>query len=309
MRKPFVAAALCGLFLASTAQAAEPPAILVSIKPLHGLVASVMKGVAEPGLIVSGTASPHGYAFKPSDARALEKARLVIWVGKDFETWLERPVGRASENLAMEDIAGMIRLPTREGGAWEAHDHGHEHEDHHDHADHDEIDGHLWLDPDNAGRLVDAVAARLAAIDPDRAGTYAANAAATRRRLAEVDGQLAAQLAPLAGRPYVVFHDAHQYFEKRYGLTPAGAVTVDPERPPGARRMAILRDRLKAAGASCVFREPRFAGPTVTALAEAAGARIAQLDPEGALVDPGPDAYFVLVKGIAAALVDCLSAH
>jgi len=309
MRKPLLAAALLGLLAIRPAMAESPPAVLVSIKPLQGLVAAVMKGVAEPGVIVSGTNSPHGYAMRPSDMRALEAARLVVWVGKDFETWLERPVSRARDALAMEDLPGLATLPTREGGVWEPHDHGggeHGGEEHGKHAG-EEIDGHLWLDPGNAARLVDAVAARLETIDPAHAAQYRANAADTRHRLDALDQELNARLAPLAGHPYVVFHDAHQYFERRYGLTPAGAITVDPERPPGARRMAALRDRLKAAGAGCVFREPRFAGPTVQALADATGARIGQLDPEGALVQPGPDAYFILMRGLADALVDCLS--
>lgn len=308
MRKPLLAAALLGLLGAAPAMADTPPAalapsILVSIKPLHGLVAAVMKGVAEPGLIVSGTTSPHGYAMKPSDMRAVEGARLVVWVGKEFETWLERPLARAKDKLAMQDITGIKTLPTREGGVWEAHDHGHGH----DKDDGDEIDGHVWLDPDNAARLVDAVAARLKAIDPAHATVYDANAADTRRRLTALDAELTARLTPLAHHPYVVFHDAHQYFEMRYGLHPAGAITVDPERPPSAKRLAALRDRLKAARAGCVFREPRFAGPTVQALAEATGARVGQLDPEGTLVQPGPDAYFVLMNGLGDALADCLS--
>lgn len=319
MRKSMLAAIFGALSLALPIPAAAdtaPPSVLVSIKPLHGLVAAVMKGVAEPGLIVSGTASPHDYAMKPSDARAVERAQLLVWVGGDFEGWLKKPAARVKQRLAMQDIPGMTRLATREGGAWDSHEDGHGHKGHdkgghdkggHGKDGHDEIDGHLWLDPDNAARLVDAVAGRLAGIDPGRAESYRANAAETRKRLAELDSALATKLKPLAGKPYVVFHDAHQYFEARYGLSPAGAVTVDPERPPGAKRMAILRDRLKATGAACVFREPRFAGPTVQALAEAAGARIGQLDPEGALAEPGPDAYFTIMTAIADSLADCLS--
>lgn len=305
MWKPLLAAPLLGLLFISPVLADSPPKILVSVKPLHGLVASVMKGVAEPGLIVSGTSSPHGYAMRPSDMRALEGAQLVVWVGKDFETWLESPVSKAKTSLAMETIPGIKTLPTREGGVWEPHDHGHGAEEHH--HDGDEIDGHFWLDPDNAVRLVDAVAARLKTLDPTHAGLYDANAAETRQKLATLDTRLTAKLAPLAGKPYVVFHDAHQYFEMRYGLTPSGAITIDPERPPSAKRLASLRDRLKTAKARCVFREPRFASPTVQTLAEASGAKVGELDPEGTLLQPGPDAYFMLMTGLADALFDCLS--
>ncbi|RAU21156.1 zinc ABC transporter substrate-binding protein [Paramagnetospirillum kuznetsovii] len=309
MRKSLKTMALTSLLLATPALAAEPPAVLVSIKPLHGLVASVMKGVAEPGLIVSGNSSPHGYAMKPSNRRAMEKAALVVWVGKDFETWLNGAMAKNKDRLSMQEIPGMTLLETREGGVWEAHDHGGEHHGPGQHAkeDHDETDGHLWLDPDNAARLVDAVAERLKTLDPSRAATYASNAADTKGRLAKLDDDLKARLAPLAAKPYVVFHDAHQYFEKRYGLSPAGAMTVDPERPLGAKRLAALRDRLKAAKASCVFREPRFGEAAARTLADSANVGVGQLDPEGTMLDPGPDAYFALMNGLGTALADCLS--
>lgn len=305
MRKTLTAALLL-LGLAPPA-AAEVPAVLVSIKPLHSLVAAVMEGVGEPGLIVSGSASPHGYAMKPSDARAAEKARLVVWVGPALESWLERPLARRKDGLAMLSLPGLIRLDTREGGAWEA-DH-HEHGGHHDHGKADETDPHVWLDPRNAVLLVGAVAERLAALDPANAPRYAANAEATRRRLEEMDKEIAATLAPVARRPYVVFHDAHQYFEARYTLSPAGAITVDPERSPGPKRMAQLRDRLKATGASCVFGEPGAPSATASRLAEAAGVRLGQLDPEGLLVAAGKDSYVQQMKGLAAALAECLAAR
>ncbi|CUW40406.1 High-affinity zinc uptake system protein ZnuA [Magnetospirillum sp. XM-1] len=304
MRKTLATALLLfGLAAPFSPVRAEAPDVLVSIKPLHSLVAAVMAGVGEPGLIVAGSASPHGYAMKPSDARAAERAKLVVWVGPALESWLERPMARRKDGLAMLSLPGLIRLDAREGGAWDSHDHDH-------HGKHqDETDPHVWLDPRNAQLLAGAVAERLAALDPANAPRYAANAEALKRRLAALDAEIAAQLAPVAKRPYVVFHDAHQYFEARYGLSPAGAITVDPERPPGAKRMAQLRDRLKATGASCVFGEPGAPSATAAALAEAAGARMGRLDPEGLLVAAGPDSYVQQMKGLAGALAECLSAR
>jgi zinc transport system substrate-binding protein len=303
MRKTLATAlVLIGL---SAPAAAEPPSVLVSIKPLHSLVAAVMDGVAEPGLIVSGSASPHGYAMKPSDARAAAKVRLVVWVGPAFESWLERPLAGRKDSLALLSLPGLIRLESREGGAWakDVHEHhGHAHGKY-------ETDPHAWLDPRNAVLLAGAVAERLAALDPANAGRYAANAEALQRRLAAMDAGIAAMLAPVAGRPYAVFHDAHQYFEARYGLSPAGAITVDPERPPSARRMAQLRDRLKATGAACVFGEPGAPTATAKALADSAGVRLGHLDPEGLLVAPGKESYIQQMGGIAAALAECLAAR
>lgn len=303
------ALAFCALSLPARA---EVPKVMASIQPIHSLVASVMQGVGEPGLVVTGAQSEHTYALKPSDARALAAARVVVLVDENYETFLAKPLKGRKKSLdviALADLPGATTLPTRKGGVWEEehddHDeHGHGgHEGHH----HGAIDGHVWLDPANARLLVAAVADRLGEIDPEHAAHYDANATATMARLEELDRQLKARLSPLAGKPFVVFHDAYQYFEKRYGLAAAGSVTVDPDRPPSARRLAALRDKLKAAGAACVFREPQFPAPVVKTLADAAGAREGVLDPQGADIPPGPEQYFTLMTRLADGLESCLS--
>ncbi len=293
--------ALASTFIAFALPAqAEAPKVVTTIQPLHSLAASVMKGVGEPGLIVTGAQSEHSYALKPSDARALQGAQLVVMVDEHYEAFLARPLkGAKAQRLALADLPGAIALPPRAGGLWEA-----EHGSHHDH-DH-ELDGHVWLDPANARLLVAAFAHKLAALDPANAATYLANATATTARLNELDGELRAKLAPVAAKPYVVFHDAYQYFEKRYGLAAAGSITVDPDRPPSAKRLAALRDRLKQAGAACVFREPQFPAPIVESLAQQAGARVGVLDPQGADIPTGPDLYFTLMTRLADSLTSCL---
>jgi zinc transport system substrate-binding protein len=291
---------------------AEVPKVVASIQPIHSLVAAVMQGVASPGLVVTGAQSEHTYALKPSDARALAAARVVVLVDENYETFLARPLkgrGKTTELIAWAELPGAHLLPTRQGGVWEPDEDGHH--DGHGHGDghnHGAEDGHLWLDPANARLLVTAVADRLSTLDPEHAAAYHANAAATAAKLDALDSQLADKLSPVAGKPFVVFHDAYQYMEKRYHLTAAGSITVDPDRPPSASRLAALRDRLKAAGAACVFREPQFPAPVVHALAESAGAREGILDPQGADIPPGPDHYFTLMTRLGDGLASCLSA-
>lgn len=311
----------CALIAFSVLPAqAEVPKVMASVQPLHSLVASVMKGIGEPGLVVSGAQSEHTYALKPSDARALQAAQVVVLVDENYETFLAKPLKSREGSLnviALADLPGAHVLPTRKGGLWEededeheeehGHDHEHEHEHEHHHH-HGAVDGHLWLDPANARLLVTAVADRLAELDPPHAAAYHANAEATVTRLEQLDGQLKATLAPVKDKPFVVFHDAYQYVEKRYGLSAAGAITVDPERPPSAHRLAELRDRLKQAGAACVFREPQFPAPIVQTLADAAGARVGVLDPQGADIPIGPDQYFTLMTRLAGSLASCLAA-
>ncbi len=324
-----VAFAMAAGFAADAARA-DAPRVVASIKPVHSLVAGVMAGVGEPELLVRGAASPHSYSLKPSDARALESADVVFWIGEGLELFLARPLATlAGEGRAVElaDTGGLLLYPPREGGLWNSHDGEHEgehaegeaHEEGEAHAEGDEqshaedhdhagFDGHLWLDPRNAKLLVGRIVAELAARDPADAATYRANGAALEARLEALDGELAAQLAPVADAPFIVFHDAYQYFEKRYGLTGVGSVTLSPEQPPGARRLGEIRDRIAAQQARCVFREPNFEPALVDTVIEGTVARTGILDPEGAALSEGPDLYFELMRDLAGSLEACLSA-
>lgn len=291
---------------------AEVPKVVASIQPLHSLAAMVMDGLGEPSLLVRGTASEHGYALKPSDVRAIEAAKVAVIVDTGYETFLAKPLkarGGQIATIAMADLPGLTALEPREGGVWEKHDHKkHDHDHHkHKHDHHDELDGHVWLDPGNAQLLLTALAAQLSELDPANAAIYQRNADAARARLAAQDAALKDKLAPLAGKPYVVFHDAYQYFEARYGLTPAGSITVDPDRPPSAKRMAALKDKLVKAKAACVFREPQFPAAIVDSLAKSANARVGLLDPQGASLPPGPALYPALLDNLADSLTKCLS--
>ncbi|HYD64233.1 zinc ABC transporter substrate-binding protein ZnuA [Azospirillum sp.] len=310
MRSPLLALAFsCGLLAAAPALA-DVPKVVASIKPVHSLVSAVMQGVGEPALIVRGAASPHDYTMKPSDARALQGADFVFWVGEALETFLVKPLKSVPKSVQVVELLeapGITLLEAREGGAWETHDHGHAHK--HDHAgkDHGDVNTHVWLDPDNARAMARAAAEALAARDPAHAATYRANAEAYGKRLDALDAELKAALAPVAARPFVVFHDAYQYFEKRYGLNAVGAITVNPERAPSAKRVAAIRERIRTLGAACVFAEPQFEPKLVDTLIEGTGARKGTLDPEGAAIPDGPELYPTLLRSLANSLTGCLA--
>lgn len=299
--RPLVAAALVASgMLAPRADAA--PEVVASIKPIHSLIAGVMEGVREPDLIVAGGASPHLYALKPLDARRLERADIVFWIGPIFEGFLEKPLaalaGKA-EIVELDRAPGVALLPAREGGAWEE-------DEHHHAASALEQDGHLFLDPDNAKAIVRIAAARLAALDRANAARYAANASALERRLDALDAALRQRLGAVGGVRFVVFHDAYQYFERRYGLAAIGSITVTPESQPGARRLQAIRDKIRTLGARCVFREPQFEPRLVDVVISGTAARTGVLDPEGALLARGPELYFNLMNGLADGLMRCL---
>ncbi len=324
--------------LVSPAIAMAEPQVVVSIKPIHSLVASIMKGVGEPSLVVEGAASPHTYTLKPSNARALEQADLVFWVGPGLEAFLEKPLealaGKAKV-VELEDAPGLNKLPFREGGAFEAHDDGehvdgdhaegehhaheaadaqtHEEEGHDHHAEeghdheHGGTDMHLWLDPTNAKAMAAVIAASLIEADPANKATYDANKASLDAEIDALDKDIAAQVAPVADKPFVVFHDAYQYFEKRYKVRVAGSVTVSPETMPGAERLSQIHAKIAELGAACVFAEPQFEPKLINVVIEGTNAKSGTLDPEGGALAEGPELYGQLMRNLSTSIVDCLS--
>ncbi|MBC8793384.1 MAG: zinc ABC transporter substrate-binding protein [Tagaea sp. CACIAM 22H2] len=287
------------------APAAAQPKIVTSFPMLQSLAAAVSG--TEPESIVRGGGSPHTYSMRPSDARALEQADLVIWIGEDYEGFLERPIkalGNRARVLELSDAPGVVKLKSREGGVWEGDGHAHGHTHGHKHAD---IDGHMFLDPKNAAAFGRAIAAALSEIDAANAARYRANAEALATKLEALDADLAAALRPLAGKPFIVFHDSLQYMEKRYGLTPAGSITVSPERRPSAQRLQRLRDRIARSKTICVFAEPQFDQALVRTVVDGTKARTGTLDYVGAEVPPGADHYFSVMRGLAKDLSSCLS--
>ncbi|CDZ27356.1 zinc ABC transporter substrate-binding protein ZnuA [Neorhizobium galegae] len=300
------------------------PDVVVSIKPIHSLVASIMKGVGEPKLIVDGAASPHTFSLKPSNAAAIEGADVIFWIGPGIEAFLEKPLDALAASatvIELEDAPGLKKLPFRESGAFEAHDHGDEAEEAHDHDhaaedhaghdddhhDHGGFDTHLWLDPMNAKAMAAEIEKTLVSADPANAAAYQANGAALMKDIDALDAELKATIAPVRHKPFIVFHDAYQYFEHRYGVSVAGSITVSPETMPGAERVDQIQKKVKELGATCVFAEPQFEPKLVAVVTEGTPARSGTLDPEAATLKSGSSLYFELMRGLARSMKECLS--
>ncbi len=299
---------VCGLvqFPGSPAWAGEgAPRVVVSVRPLHALAAGVMEGVGVPRLLVRGAASPHTYSLRPSDARALLRADVVIWVGETFETFLRKPLKVLSTRARIIEFAKtgrLVRLAVRKGGAWGGGEKG---EGGKRRAG--PFDPHVWLDPVNARAMVREIVEVLGRADPRRGRRYQENGRTMIRRLHALDEEIRSRLGPVAAVPYIVFHDAYRYFEDRYGLNVAGSLTVSPERRPGARRIFEIRARVRRLGVVCVFAEPQFRLSLVRTVVAGAGVRAAVLDPLGADLQAGPGQYFALMRRLTDSLVRCLS--
>ncbi len=279
------------------------PRVAASIKPIHSLVAGVMKGVGEPVLILRGGASPHTYSLRPSGMRTLQSARLVFWVGGELEAFLRKPLANLPEGARAVALSRAEGVIIRAGGR----DHEHQGDSAPGHGERGEADMHIWLDPVNARRMVGVIERELSRADEARAALYRANASRLTRKIEALELNIRAMVGPVAGVPYIVFHDAYRYFESRFGLSPAGALTLSPGRSPGARRLAAIRRKIRALGARCVFAEPQFTPRLVKTAVADSGARVGELDPLGADLKAGEEMYFALMRGLASSLVDCLS--
>ncbi len=366
---------------------AEAPRVVTDILPVQALVAKVMQGVGEPEQLLPANQSPHGYALRPSEARALQNADIVFWIGAELSPAVDEAIDSLVTNgeaFSLLHLNGTRELNFRESETFleislgegedhhdehardehhdddhahdekhEGHDdhaeeHGHDdHDDHKDehhdehaehdehehekhadhdghddhdehsedahaghddhHHDHDGIDPHAWLDPQNAHFWMGAIAEKLATFDPKNAETYRVNAAAGQAELEALTAEIAAELAPLKGKGFIVFHDAYQYFETRFDLAASGAILSGDGATPSAARLSNVRETLESQGITCVFTEPQFNAKVVKAISSGLDLHSEELDPLGVNLE-SPD-YAALIRNMAEQFEHCLSGH
>ena len=315
--------------------------VVTSIKPIHSLVSYIMEGVSSPDLIVDGYNSPHGFSLKPSHAKMLQEADIVIYVGEGIEEFLEKPLKSLAQNAVKFELlkqSGMKKLKFRERNIFEGHDdhddHGHgkkkkdDHDDHDDHdhdkkakkEDHDdhghddhghddhghghgEFDPHIWLDPMNAKIIIKKVTNQLSKLDKDNSSTYKSN---SKKALKEIDNLIKQVKSDInKDAKVVVFHDAYQYFEKRFDVNIIGALTVNTDVLPGAEQLAEIREVIEHEKVTCVLSEPQFNPDIVKTIANDTNINMGVLDPLGAKLDKGRTLYFNLISNISSSLKNC----
>ena len=285
--------ALIVLLLLATTARAEPPRVVTSIAPLQGIVADVMAGVAEPELLLSDNTSPHDFALRPSQLRALGQADVVFYIGLDMEPWLIKPLAQQDAlAIALGEAASPHKLAIRD-----LQDFGGEHS----HDIEGDIDPHVWLQPDNVLLWLDIVSGLLGQIDPDNAETYTANANAERAKIIRATDETLRALAPLETVELIVTHDSMQYFEDAFNLAVIGAFSATTGKKAGARSTSRL---LSALGENtCVVEDTGEPTPILSRLPD--GVRSATIDPLGLDLLGAPDYYPRLLGELSAALLEC----
>ena len=291
--------------------------VVTSIKPIHSLVSYVMDGIGKPDLIVDGYNSPHSFSLKPSHAKMLENADLVIWIGEDLEAFLEKPldtIAKKAKNIEVMDLKGIQKLEFREKNIFENHDDHKEKDDHKGHDDHKEkddhkghahgkYDPHVWLDPINAKVIIKEITKQLVLLDSKNSSAYKSN---SKKALTDID-KLTQNIKKDLNKDlrFVVFHDAYQYFEKRFGIQVLGALTVNTDIMPGAEQLSEIREVIEHEKVNCLFSEPQFNPAIIESIAKDTNVKIGILDPLGASLDKGKNLYFDLIKNISNSFKGC----
>ena len=304
------------LFIANTSANADIK-VVTSIKPIHSLASYLMDGVGKPDLIVDGYNSPHAFAMKPSHAKMLQNADLIFWVGEDMESFLEKPlnsIAKKAEKIELMEIKGLNKLEFRERNIFEEHeDHGHDehkehghkedkHDDHQGHA-HGEHDPHIWLDPMNAKVILSEMAEHLIENDQKNEAKYKENLKKAHKDLDKLTKKVKSELNK--DFKSIVFHDAYQYFEKRFDINILGAFTVNPDVMPGAEQLAEIREVIEHDKVSCIFSEPQFNPDIIKAVAKDTNVKTGIIDPLGATLDQGKDLYFDLIENMSKSFKSC----
>ncbi|MBW6417853.1 zinc ABC transporter substrate-binding protein [Celeribacter sp. PS-C1] len=338
-------------FAQVTAAQAEVPNVVADMAPIHSLVVQVMGDLAEPAVLMPQGTSPHGYALRPSDARAVQQADIVFWTGPKIEPWLDEvidEIGDQTVSVPLATVEGVTVLDVREGATFERHmhdedehsedahdhddeehaeddhdEHAHEAEDHEDHEEHDHdahaedahedhddhdhagVDDHAWLDPMNGRVWLGVIAEELAKLDAVNAETYRANAKAAQEALDVKIAEIQAELAPLLDMNFIVFHDAYNYFENRFGLSAAGSISISDATTPSPARIREIQNRVKEIGVTCVFSEPQFNAGLVNTVLDGTEAKSSVIDPLGVDLTPGAGFYGELMDSLAGAFTAC----
>ena len=311
MIKTTLSTAICGLWLSGMVSA-DVPQVTTDIPVTHSLVTRVMAGIGTPDLIVNRGASPHDYSLRPSNAASLEAADLVFWINSELTPWLEgalKTLAADAKVIELMDTKASTVLPFRDGATFETHSHRHKHdEDGHDEDEHAtvNIDPHGWLDPDNGKTWLDVIATELSKIDPENTDIYFDNVSQGKTDIDAVISEIDATLATFRGTNFIVYHDAYQYFERRFDVLAAGSISMGDVSDPSPARIAEIRQTVEELDMTCVFSEPQFNPELVATVVDGTKARARVIDPLGTHLTLGADFYLNLLRNIAQTMASCL---
>ena len=312
--------------------ATETTGVISTIQPINSLVSAVIGNTGKSITIIPSEQSPHDFKLKPSDVKVLQNGNIIFYVSNHLESSITKVLKNLPKNIKLINLmeeSGVNHLAIRDNDAWERHDHhghddhddhdkhGKKHDDHDDHDkhgkkhdDHDdhekEDDVHVWLSPDNAIKIVQKVNKVLSLYFPENSKIYNDNTTKFIDKIRNLKMELVKELSPIKNKPYIVFHDAYQYFEKTFELNAVGSVALEGDIASSPKQISLIKDKIVKSKALCVFQEPQFDSKLVKIVVEGTDAKIGTLDPLGVNISENKDFYLQLITNMAKSLKECL---
>ncbi len=279
------------LGIATPSLAKEGFQVVVSIKPIHSLVAGLMEGTTTPLLLVDGTQSPYDFRLNDTQQEALASADLVIWVGPELEPNLAAPLkALGSDKEVIELLAHKLLkiLPAR-----------------HDDSQRDPF---FWLDDRNIIMLVNDLTRILTGRDPEHSHIYTRNRRHMMARLTRIDRELEYGYRGMKASLGVQYYDTLRYFEQAYALKILNRVTPSPLYPVTATAMLRVRQRIVDGEAACLFTEAGMSDDNnILLLTQGTKVNVGVLDSLGSRITAGPDLYFELMRHNTKIIKQCLN--
>ena len=322
------------VFSSINAFATETTGVISTIQPINSLVSAVIGNTGKTISIIPAEQSPHDFKLKPSEVKVLQNGNIIFYVSNHLESSVTKVFKNLPKNIKLINLmeeSGINHLAIRDNAAWERHDHhgddhddhdkhGKKHDDHDDHDDHDkhgkkhddhddhekEDDVHIWLSPDNAIKIVQKVNKVLSLYFPENSQIYNDNTTKFIDKIRNLKMELIKELSPIKNKPYIVFHDAYQYFEKTFELNAVGSIALEGDIASSPKQISFIKDKIIKSKASCVFQEPQFDSKLVKIVLEGTNAKTGTLDPHGVNITGNKDFYLQLLKNMAKSLKECL---
>ena len=303
------------LFISNTAVfASETKGVITTIQPINALVNAVIGNTGGSTLLIPSEVSPHEFKLKPSDVKTLQDGNIIFYISNHLESSITKVFKNLPKNIKIVNLmeeTGINHLAIRDNEAWERHDHHDDHDKHakkdDDHDDHEkEDDVHIWLDPDNAIKIIQKVNKELSLLFPENSQIYNKNATNITNKITELKSELKEELLSIKDKPYIVFHDAYQYFEKVFGLNAVGSIALEDDVATSPKQISYIRNKIIKSNVSCVFQEPQFDNKLVKTVVEGTDAKIGTLDPLGVDIANKKDFYLQLLRNMSKSLKECL---
>ena len=310
IKKYFLSQLLIGLsfFAMNTTVLAENAAkVVTTIQPISLLTAEILGTEQNITTLVSGNNTAHHYQLKPSHMHALENADLVIWVGHSLENFMSKVIKNLKKEhkpiITLDQLPKMKTLRYRSHALWDHDDHGHHHHHHHSNG----TDGHLWLSPDNAIVMAEEIERQLSLLFPEKKSYYQKNLIDLIDNIKNFDKKNRLRLAAINTIPYLVYHDAFQYFESHYGLNAKGAFITESNQSLSAKRLRTLNKLIKTEDIKCIFSDQQYDTSIPNKVAKHAGITTLALDPMGSNLTLSDGGYVQLLETISKNMLSCLN--